>query len=128
MSKLIVGSYLKEEDAVKAINIYELQGHEAKNIVALTNEKHKESLKELTDVAVKSDSPEDKSKLTITDKIKNIFIANADLELDTHEKLIEFGLSEDDAIRCMTDVNLGKIVVLADDELRMGQAPPIDVE
>lgn len=125
MSKLIVGSYLSQEDAVKAINIYELTGHEAKNIIALTNEENKESLKDLTDVAVKSNSPKDDENLRMTDKIKNIFTDNADLELDTLDKLIEYGLSKDDAIRCMTDVNLGKIVILADDELRMGQAPPI---
>lgn len=128
MSKLIVGSYLTKEDAAKAISIYELQGHEANNIIALTNEEHKDSLDKLTDVTVKSDSPADNDQLTITDKIKDIFTANASLELDTHDKLIEYGLSEDDATRCMKDVKLGKIVVLADDELRMGQAPPIDID
>lgn len=128
MSKLIVGSYLSEEEAVKAINVYELQGHEAKNIVVLTNDAHKKSLEKRTDVAVKSDTPENEETSTITDKIKEFFTANANLELDTQDKLIEYGLSREDAIRCMADVNLGKIVVLADDELRMGQAPPINVK
>ncbi len=128
MSKLIVGSYLSKEEAVKAINIYELTGHEAKNIVALTNEEIRESLKKLTDVAVKSNTPKEREKETFTRKIKKIFMDNADLELDTIDKLVEYGLPKDDAIRCMADVNSGQIVVLADDELRMGQAPPINVE
>jgi len=128
MGKLIVGSYPTKEEAVKAITVYELQGHEAKNIIALTSEKRKESLEKLTDVAVKSDSAEDEDQLTIAERFKNLFTNNTDLELDTHDKLLDYGLSAEDAVRCMDDLNAGMIVVLADDELRMGQAPPIDIE
>lgn len=128
MGKLIVGSYPTKEEAVKAITVYELQGHEAKNIIALTSEKRKESLEKLTDVAVKSDSAEDEDQLTIAERFKNLFTNNTDLELDTHDKLLDYGLSAEDAVRCMDDLNAGMIVVLADDELRMGQAPPIDID
>lgn len=128
MGKLIVGSYSTKEEAVKAITVYELQGHEAKNIIALTSEKRKESLEKLTDVAVKSDSAEDEDQLTIAERFKNLFTNNTDLELDTHDKLLDYGLSAEDAVRCMDDLNAGMIVVLADDELRMGQAPPIDID
>jgi|SRR5690625_1706640 len=128
MGKLIVGSYLTKEEAVKAINVYELQGHEAKNIIALTNEERKESLEKLTDVAVTDDSEDDNEKSTITERFKDLFTNNTNLELNTHEKLVDYGLSEKDAIRCLDDVNAGMIVVLADDELRMGQAPPVDVD
>ena len=41
---------------------------------------------------------------------------------------MDYGLSKKDATRCLEDVNAGMIVVLADDELRMGQAQPIDVD
>lgn len=128
VGKLIVGSYLSKEEAVKAINVYELQGHEAKNIIVLTNEKRKESLDKLTDVAVTDDSEDDNEKPTITERLKSLFTNDTNLELNTHERLVEYGLSEKDATRCLDDVNAGMIVVLADDELRMGQAPPIDVE
>jgi|SRR5690625_2120073 len=128
MGKLIVGSYSTKEEAVKAITVYELQGHEAKNIIALTSGKRKESLEKLTDVAVKSDSAEDEDQLTIAERFKNLFTNNTDLELDTHDKLLDYGLSAEDAVRCMDDLNAGMIVVLADDELRMGQAPPIDID
>lgn len=128
MGKLIVGSYPTKEEAVKAITVYELQGHEAKNIIALTSGKRKESLEKLTDVAVKSDSAEDEDQLTIAERFKNLFTNNTDLELDTHDKLLDYGLSAEDAVRCMDDLNAGMIVVLADDELRMGQAPPIDID
>lgn len=128
MGKLIVGSYRTKEEAVKAINVYELQGHEAKNIIALTNEERKDSLEKLTDVAVTDDSEDENEDPTITDRLKNLFTNQTNLELNTIDSLVEYGLSKEEATCCLADLNDGMIVVLADDELRMGQAPPVDVD
>lgn len=121
MTKLIVGSYLFKEDAIKAVNIYELTGHQAKNIIILTNHENKSELEKLTDVTVKDYSPEHAKKVSLRDRMKIKVMHYANVELDTHEKLVDYGLSIEDAEKCMTDVQMGKIVVLADDELRMGQ-------
>lgn len=121
MTKLIVGSYPSNEEAVKAVNIYELEGHEAKNIMMLTQPSNKDSLENLTDVAVVADEPTDNEDESFTKKVKNIITHHVEFSLDTHEKLVHYGLSDEEAERCLTDVESGKIVVLADDELRMGQ-------
>ena len=121
MTKLIIGSYHSEDDAVNAVAVYELKGHLAKNIIILTNQNNINEIKKQTDVEVKSNAPNSEEDSSLTDKIKKIFTYHSNIELDTREKLIEFGLSPEDASKCMTEVNSGKIVVLADDELRMGQ-------
>lgn len=122
MSKQIVGSYFSIEEAVKAVNIYELEGHEAKNIIVLTNPENKELLDERTDVAVTDNAPNHKEPSSFTDKIKEMITHQVNFELDTHDKLVDYGLSNEDAKKCLADIQTGKTVVLADDELRMGQS------
>lgn len=121
MTKLIVGSYPSNEEAVKAVNIYELEGHHAKNMIMLTHANNKDTLENLTDVAVAADESTDNKEESFTEKVKHIITHHVDFSLDTHEKLVHYGLSDEEAESCLTHLELGKIVVLADDELKMGQ-------
>lgn len=125
MAKVVIGAFDTEKDALTAVNVYELAGHHSKNITILASQEQAESLDDMTDVTVKSDSPneDEPAKATILDKLINAFSDTEEFELDTHEKLIDYGLPLEAAEECMEDVESGKIVVLADDELRMGHAP-----
>lgn len=120
MTKVIVGSYLSQEEAVNAVNIYELEGHEAKNIIILAPHESRESLDHHTDVAVTDNRPNEHQPGTLMDKLKEKITHNVDFKLDTQERLVDYGLSNEDAAQCLTDMQAGKIVVVADDELRMG--------
>lgn len=119
MTKLIVGTYHSREEAINAINIFELTGHESKNIIVLTN---KENAKKLNIKGlVKTDTPEsNQKKPSFSNKFKDFFTRKIDFELDTVEKLVDYGISQEEAEKCLADVKAGKIVVLADDRLRMG--------
>ena len=126
MAKLIIGSYTTEENAINAINTYELKGHEAKNITLLTNSSQPEKIESKTDVNVSSISDDVEESTDLLTKIKRFIINYPDIELDTIEKLVNFGLSKEQAERALTKVQAGKIVVLADDELRMGHETSIE--
>jgi exoribonuclease R len=120
MSKQIVGTYASDEEAIKAIHVYELSGHQSSNIVILTNEEKAKALETRTKVKIKTNAP--KKKEEQKGFFKKMFSKADDFELDTHEKLVGFGLADEVAEKCLEDVKLGKIVVIGDDELRMGHA------
>jgi|GEM_PF-5846672 len=126
MAKLIIGSYLTEEYAINAINAYELKGHEAKNIILLTNSSLPERLENRTDVNVSSISHDVEKSPTLLTKIKRFIINHADIELDTIEKLVHFGLSKGQAETALAEVKAGRILVLADDQLKMGHNATIE--
>src|SRR5690625_3555864 len=126
MAKLIIGSYTTEENAINAINTYELKGHEAKNITLLTNSSQPEKIESKTDVNVSSISDDVEESADLLTKIKRFIINHPNIELDTIEKLVDFGLSKDQAETALRKVQAGKIVVLADDELRMGHETSIE--
>lgn len=121
MAKIIVGTYHSKEEAIKAITIFELTGHESKNIIVLTNRENAKTLN--IKITVKTDAPDNKEEPSFTNKFKNFFTRKNDFELDTVEKLVDYGLTHADAEKCLTEVKAGKIVVLADDKLRMGNDP-----
>src|SRR5690625_7000147 len=120
MAKLIIGSYTTEEYAINAINAYELKGHEDKNIILLTNISLPKMIENRTDVNVSNISHDVEKSPTLLTKIKRFIINHADIELDTIEKLVHFGLSKGQAETALAEVKAGKILVLADDQLKMG--------
>src|SRR5690625_4452492 len=126
MARLIIGSYSTEENAINAINNYELKDNEAKNITLLTNSSQPGKIESKTDVNVSSILDDLEESTDLLTKIKRFIINYPDIELDTIEKLVNFGLSKEQAERALTKVQAGKIVVLADDELRMGHETSIE--
>lgn len=126
MVKLIIGSYTTEANAIDAVNAYELKGHEAKNIFILTNNSNSDELDNKTDVNVSSISQDAEESRTFFTKIKRLLINYPDIELDTIEKLTTFGLPKRQAETALKDVRLGKTLVIADDQLKMGHESPFD--
>lgn len=122
MTVQIIGKYQSVTDAVKASSNLELKGFKAKNILMLTNH-HPDELTDLTDVNIASSLPIDETNITFFDKVKKRFTKQSDRTLDLHERLIRFGVSEEQAAEYIADVESGKTVVIADDELKMGHDP-----
>ncbi len=122
MAKEVVGVYHSPEEAMKGINIYELKGHHSKNIIALTNENDAETLDKLTNVTVQTKTLTNEDSFKVKgQKIIESILGNEDVELDSVDKLVDFGLTTESAQKCIESVKAGNIVVLADNELRMGQ-------
>ena len=127
MAKVVVGMYDSPEEAMKGINIFELKGHQSKNVIALTTVDKAEEVDNLTNITVqtKTLSNDDSHKIKGQNLVENI-LGNEDVQLDSLEKLIEYGLTPKKAEECVRSVQEGKIVVLADNALRMGQSENID--
>src|SRR5699024_2403332 len=124
MAKHLLGSYETEDEVIKAIDVYRLEGHQARNVVIFTNEKHVESLEEKTSnqITNKTDHPEieEEEDPGIMEKIKETLSPSEDFEINTTEKLISYGLTPEEAEKSIREVEAGKIVIIVDDELRMG--------
>lgn len=125
MAKRIVGAYQTEIEAINVVNGLELKGMKAKNITILTT-KNAQELKNRTDVKVESNVPFVKNEASFIIKFKRALLKETDQELDFHEKLTNLGLSLEQVGKCITDIESGMVLVIADDELKMGHAPPIN--
>jgi hypothetical protein len=123
MTIQIIGKYQSMIDAANVANGLELKGFKARNILILTNQ-HPKELEAHTDVNIASSLQqiEDENETTPTffDKLKKRMAKHNNHTLDMHDRLIEFGVSEEQAVRYIADVESGKTVVIADDELKMG--------
>lgn len=123
MGRTILGSYDSKEEAITAVDVHALTGFSSSNITIFTNEINARQLENYTSVSIKTNSPQekdDKSSPSIFERILNSLSGSDDFELHSEENLMDFGLSKIEAKQCMRDAQNGKIVVLADDQLRMG--------
>lgn len=115
----IIGKYPDVTKAVKVASGLELKGFKARHILIITNHSS-EALKKLTDVEVVSNIPPEENEVTLFEKFKQQFLKHSDDTLDLKEKLLRFGVLEELATKYIADVEAGKTVVIADDELKMG--------
>lgn len=123
MARTILGSYDSKEEAITAVDVHALTGFSSSNITIFTNEINARQLENYTSVSIKTNSPqekEDKRPPSIFERILNSLSGSDDFDLHSEENLMDFGLSKEEAKQCMRDAQNGKIVILANDELRMG--------
>ena len=127
MTIQILGAYPTEQEAITSVGVHALAGLREDNITLFANATHAESLENQTEVTVKANEPlEEKEKGSgLIDKVKEIFSNEEDFDLHSVEHLMDFGLTNAEAVKCMKDVESGKIVVLADDEIRMGHSEDV---
>lgn len=117
MAKKLLGVYDTTHDMSNAIAVYELSGHQSKNVIIFakdnidTNAHH--------DIVYLNAVPSDDEQGMIS-KFKSTFSKQEPLHFDTVEQLIAFGLSKEDAVHALTSVQHNQIVVIVDNELRMG--------
>lgn len=119
MANEIYGPYYSEEEAIKAVDIMTLKGLKAENITVLANEKKSKQLEQWTDAEVEN-SAENELETSVFSKIKDMLSDEEETEPNFRERLVELGLSESEAEKIENEIESGRIIILANDELRMG--------
>ena len=120
MTKYIYGSYLSEEEAIDAASVAELKGLKAENITIISNQSTVDELTKRTDVNVQTPTAKTDQRDPIMSKIKRIFNKDQSNDSSLYTRLIDLGLTPAIAQECVDEVNSGKVLMIADDELRMG--------
>lgn len=119
MAKKILGVYSTTHDMNNSIAVYELSGHPSRNVIIFA--KDSIDVNAHHDIVYLNAVPSDEEQGMIN-KFKSTFSKQEPLHFDTVEQLIAFGLSKEDAVHALTSVQDNQIVVIVDDELRMGHA------
>lgn len=116
MVKRVFGSYSTEEEAIEGVKELQEKGYTAEDLLLLGNKDTQEVLEENTNVEVKS-SPVSNGN-SLMDKIKRAFTQENGPEESTGtvNKLVEYGLSEEQASRYAPEVEEGKVLIAADEE------------
>lgn len=120
MASEIFGPYHSTEEAIKEVNILGLKGYKDDNIIVFTNGSNTNALENRTDVNVENDVTEKAHEDSFMDKVKKIFTDEHDSSPDIHEKLVNQGVSDMQADKYAKDIESGKILILVNDEIRMG--------
>lgn len=128
MSNEVYGPFPSVDDVVALVDRLQLKGLTAKNIAIFTNKEHLAELKRRTAVKVETDTSniEPENKDSFMYKVKNIFIHDEDATLNIHDKLVDLDISDTNAAVYSKQVEAGKILVVADDKIRMGHDPLAD--
>lgn len=121
MAIQVLGCYETPAEALAAVESYALAGHRESSIVIFTNEENAQLMQKYTKINIKTDRPVPEEKLNLTDKIRDKYKPYGDIELDSIEKLMDFGLSKEEAEGSMLELRNGHVVIFVDDRVRMGQ-------
>lgn len=116
----IFGAFHFREDVVSKVSTLELKGLKAENITILTNKKNADALKNRTDVNVENNSSESVKNDSFIDKVKKAVKNEQSSSPDIHDKLVGLGVSRNQAAKYLEAIEVGKTIVVADDQLRMG--------
>lgn len=122
MTKRVLGLYTTVKETRDAIAVFELSGHLSKNVVIFANNIDDSTFEYHQTVNLDSNKATDDDKQGFIEKVKETFTTHDVLDFDTPEKLVEYGLSEDEAAKAIAGVRNGYLVVIVDDELRMGNS------
>ncbi|GAB3061231.1 general stress protein [Virgibacillus ainsalahensis] len=125
MGQEVFGPFSARDEAVNLVNSLELKGYSAQNITVFTHRNDTSDMKKHTDVNVESNVTEEKREESFTDKVKKIFFNDntEDTDSDIYDKLMDLGMSDQQASKYIEEIESGKILVIADDTLKMGHDP-----
>lgn len=119
MTREICGSFETKEEAIKVVNALSLKGFPADRIKVFTSQTNPVELAREMDgfiVHVQDDA----DKKSTTTRFEKLFAKISDCDADVHQQLRSDGLSERQAENYGEDIKNGNIVVLADNNLKMG--------
>lgn len=119
MPKRVLGIYSTVEETRDAVDVFELRGHESKNVVIFADNINQAQFKDHQIVNLHPTQHLHEEEGFIEKIIDNLPTAEVP-KFSTTNKLIEYGLSETEATKALSAVRNGNIVVIVDDELRMG--------
>ncbi|MEC5423818.1 general stress protein [Virgibacillus sp. C22-A2] len=120
MGKEIFGPYQSKDDAINSVNGLELKGYKADSITIFTNQRHTKELKQRTDVKVESSISENGEENSPLDKLKRIFTNDSGSHPHLHDKLLNSSISDKQAKKYVDAIESGEILIIADNQLRMG--------
>ncbi|MUV38904.1 hypothetical protein JNUCC1_02776 [Lentibacillus sp. JNUCC-1] len=115
------------ESSVEAANIVDnlgLKGLKVENMTVFANEDRSKEMDKLTDVRVEDDGDHSEQK-DMMYKLKQMLNNSPDTEekKSMYEEMLELDLTKEQAQRYTEEVKAGKILVVANPEIRMGQDP-----
>lgn len=120
----VFGSYKSKDEAIKEVDRLSLEGIPANHIRVFTLQESAEELAKETDGKVKNVN-EDYDDDFIS-KVKKMFFKVSDTDNNNlHDELVEHGLSSEQATRYTAEIRDGKILVLADNKVKMGHHPMV---
>ncbi|WP_010529797.1 general stress protein [Lentibacillus jeotgali] len=123
MAEEIYGPYSSVEEAVKTVNVLELEGYFKENITIFSHGKHADKLNRNADVTITSTETSSNREQSFMDKISNVIFSGVEETTDIHEKLLDKGLSDKQAAQYAEQIKSGNILVTADRALKMGNDP-----
>lgn len=127
MGNEVFGPYESTEEVIKTVTTLELKGYKSSNISLFANEDHAEELIKNTDVNVESENGNAANQPPILEKFQKLFTNGTDGHANLHEKLTDRNISDWQAEKFTEAIENGEIVVVADNELRMGNDSAADV-
>lgn len=117
MANIVVGSFSTESEAAEMVRDLENKGYKEEDITLLTSKGSSNQLDDQTDIQVENVGTGNKENESFMDKIKRALIQDVGPEnnLSTVEKLISYGLSEEQAKDYSRGLEAGNIVLVAND-------------
>lgn len=114
----VFGSFQSKDEAIKEVDKLSLGGIPSNHITLFTVQESADELVKETDGMVENvDEDHDDNLLS---KLKKIFVKISDTDKSLHDELKKAGLSEEQATRYAEEVRKGTILVLADNQVKMG--------
>lgn len=122
MAYEVYGPYSTIAEARKNIDILGLEGVKNEHIFVFSSKDVLNELKNQTDAHIEGDNTANSTENhSLIDKLKNFFSTNdSNSEENIQEKLRSLGISDKQAEKYMSDITSGNILVVADNEKRMG--------
>jgi len=120
MGNEVFGPYESTDEVIKMVNTLELKGYKSSNISLFAHEDKTEDLVKNTDVNVESETASEKNQPKFIEKVQSLFKNTSDNHAGLHEKLTDGNISDKQAEKFIEEIEDGKVVVIADNALRMG--------
>ncbi|MFD1361857.1 general stress protein [Lentibacillus salinarum] len=123
MAEEVYGPYTSVEDAVKTVNVLELEGYFKENITIFSHGKYADALNNDTDVNITSTETSKNRDRSFIDKITKFIFTGVEETSNIHNKLLEKGLSDEQAAKFTDQIKSGSILVTSDTALKIGNNP-----
>jgi hypothetical protein len=120
MGNEVFGPYDNTEEVISVVSTLELKGYKSSNISLFAHEDHTEDLIKKTDVNVESETASERNQPPFIEKLQSLFNNNGDSQAGLHEKLTNGNISDKQAEKYVEAIENGEIVIIANNELRMG--------
>lgn len=119
MSKRIIGAFKSEEEALETIDALEAEGYLTKDLQILTTNKDADNFRGSTNIFVESEEAESEkdAKPSLVDKVKSAipFVDDPGDPSLVRKKLVEMGVSHDEAVKFAPPGDTGSIFIIADE-------------